>query len=119
MIPASAIIPIIDVAVNCAPSSAWPGITPMIVSGIGRHDDERRQVRPELRDDEQVDQHQADRVRQSHVAERLVRDLPLAVPLDAVAAVRIVGLADEVLGQRAAARASAAPRIAVRIANIP
>ena len=35
MIPASAIIPIIDVAVNCAPSKAWPGITPIIVSGIG------------------------------------------------------------------------------------
>src|SRR5690606_38976284 len=26
MMPARAIIPIIDVAVNCAPSSAWPGI---------------------------------------------------------------------------------------------
>ncbi len=35
MIPASAIMPIIEVAVNCAPRSAWPGITPMIVSGIG------------------------------------------------------------------------------------
>ena len=35
MMPASAIMPIIDVAVNCAPSSACPGITPMIVSGIG------------------------------------------------------------------------------------
>ena len=35
MIPASAIMPIIEVAVNCAPSSACPGITPMIVSGIG------------------------------------------------------------------------------------
>ena len=35
MMPASAIIPIIEVAVNCAPSSAWPGITPMTVSGIG------------------------------------------------------------------------------------
>ena len=35
MMPASAIMPIIEVAVNCAPSSACPGITPMIVSGIG------------------------------------------------------------------------------------
>jgi len=35
MIPASAIIPIIEVAVNGAPSSACPGITPMMVSGIG------------------------------------------------------------------------------------
>ena len=26
---------IIDVAVNCTPSNAWPGITPIIVSGIG------------------------------------------------------------------------------------
>ena len=29
------IIPIIDVAVNCEPSKACPGRTPMIVSGIG------------------------------------------------------------------------------------
>jgi hypothetical protein len=35
MMPASAIIPIIDVAVNGCPRSAWPGITPMMVSGIG------------------------------------------------------------------------------------
>jgi len=35
MMPASAIMPIIDVAVNWAPSRAWPGITPMTVSGIG------------------------------------------------------------------------------------
>ena len=35
MIPASAIIPIIEVAVNWAPSRAWPGITPMRVSGMG------------------------------------------------------------------------------------
>ena len=35
MMPASAIMPIMLVAVYCAPSSAWPGITPMMVSGIG------------------------------------------------------------------------------------
>ena len=35
MMPASAIMPIIDVAVNCAPNSACPGMTPMMVSGIG------------------------------------------------------------------------------------
>jgi len=35
MMPASAIIPIMLVAVYCAPSSACPGITPTIVSGIG------------------------------------------------------------------------------------
>ena len=35
MIPASAIIPIMLVAVYCAPSSACPGITPMTVSGMG------------------------------------------------------------------------------------
>ena len=56
MIPASAIMPIIDVAVNCAPSSACPGMTPMIVSGIGRHDDQRYDVGAELRHDQQVDQ---------------------------------------------------------------
>ena len=35
MMPASAIIPIMLVAVYCAPSKACPGITPMMVSGIG------------------------------------------------------------------------------------
>ena len=35
MIPANAIMPIIDVAVNWAPRSAWPGITPITVRGIG------------------------------------------------------------------------------------
>ena len=35
MMPASAIMPIMLVAVNCAPSRAWPGITPITVSGIG------------------------------------------------------------------------------------
>ena len=35
MIPASAIMPIIEVAVNWAPSRAWPGITPIRVSGMG------------------------------------------------------------------------------------
>ena len=35
MIPASAIMPIIEVAVNCAPSRAWPGMMPISVSGIG------------------------------------------------------------------------------------
>ena len=35
MMPASAIMPIIEVAVYCAPTSACPGITPITVSGIG------------------------------------------------------------------------------------
>ena len=35
MMPASAIMPIIDVAVNWAPRSACPGMMPMSVSGIG------------------------------------------------------------------------------------
>ena len=35
MMPANAIMPIMDVAVNCAPSSAWPGMTPMMVNGMG------------------------------------------------------------------------------------
>ena len=35
MIPASAIIPIIDVAVKNAPLIAWPGRIPISVSGIG------------------------------------------------------------------------------------
>ena len=35
MMPASAIMPIMEVAVNCAPVRAWPGITPMMVKGMG------------------------------------------------------------------------------------
>ncbi len=35
MIPASAIMPIMEVAVNGAPSRACPGMTPTSVSGIG------------------------------------------------------------------------------------
>ena len=35
MMPASAIMPIIEVAVKGAPSSACPGMTPITVSGIG------------------------------------------------------------------------------------
>ena len=34
MMPANAIMPIMDVAVNCEPNIAWPGMTPMIVSGM-------------------------------------------------------------------------------------
>ena len=35
MMPANAIMPIMDVAVNCEPNIAWPGMTPMIVNGMG------------------------------------------------------------------------------------
>ena len=35
MIPASAMKPIIEVAVNGAPNSQWPSMMPMKVSGIG------------------------------------------------------------------------------------
>jgi len=68
MIPARAIMLIIEVAVNCAPANAWPGSTPMMVNGIS----------------------------DAHVAKRLVRDLPLTVPLDAVV-VWVVGLVHKVL----------------------
>ena len=35
MMPASAMKPIIDVAVNGAPNSQWPSTMPISVSGIG------------------------------------------------------------------------------------
>ena len=35
MMPASAMKPIIDVAVNGAPNSQWPSTMPIIVSGTG------------------------------------------------------------------------------------
>ena len=35
MMPASAIIPMIEGAVNCSRSGAWPGRMPISVSGIG------------------------------------------------------------------------------------
>jgi multidrug efflux pump subunit AcrB len=72
--------------------------------GDRRHDDQRREVRAELRHHQQVDEDQADRIGGTHVAEGLVGDLPLAVPLDGVVAPGVVRLADEVLTQRAAAR---------------
>ena len=83
MIPASAIMPIMEVAVKLAPSKACPGMTPMIVKGNRRHDDERHRVGAELGDDEQVDEDQTHRVGETHVAEGLVRDRPLAIPFDA------------------------------------
>ena len=103
MMPASAIMPIMLVAVNCAPSSAWPGITPMMRQRNRRHDDQRREVAAELRHHQQVDQDQADAVGRAHVAEGLVGDLPFAVPLDGVVAVGVGGLADPVFAQRAGA----------------
>src|SRR5690625_7208660 len=35
MMPARAIMPIMEVAVNWAPQMAWPGMTPITVSGMG------------------------------------------------------------------------------------
>ena len=66
-----------------------------------RHDDERHRIGAELRHDEQVNEHQAHRIGEAHVAESLVGDRPLAVPLDAEVA-QAIGRTDETLRQRLA-----------------
>ena len=71
-----------------------------------RHDDQRRQVRAELRDHQDVHQHQTDRVGQPHVAESLIGDLPFAIPFQRELAVRVGRLADEVFAQRRTLRGS-------------
>ena len=53
MMPASAMKPIIDVAVNAAPSSQCPSTMPIKVKRHGHENDERQQERAELRDDQQ------------------------------------------------------------------
>ena len=69
-----------------------------------RHDDQRRQVAAELRHHQQVDQDQAHAIGRAHVAKGFKGDLPFAVPLQRVVAQRILGRAEEVFHQRAAAR---------------
>ena len=51
--------------------------------GNGCHDDERHAIGAELRDDQQVDEHETHRIGETHVAKRLVGDSPFAVPLHA------------------------------------
>ena len=80
MMPASAMKPIIEVAVKAAPSSQCPSTMPISVSGTGIRIDQRQQERAELRDDEQVDAEDRDPERRAHVAERDVGHLPFAVP---------------------------------------
>ena len=58
MMPASAIMPIIEVAVNWLPSSAWPGHHADDGERDRRHDDQRHKVGLELRHHQQVDQQQ-------------------------------------------------------------
>ncbi len=64
-----------------------------------RHDHQGYQVGAELGHHQQVDQQQAHRVGDPHVAECLVSDLPLPIPLQAVL-IGIVRLAQEPLCQR-------------------
>src|SRR5665213_1107654 len=81
MIPASAIIPIMDVAVKNAPVIACPGRMPMSVSGMGAMIT-RYCKGLEPSDHEHVDQHQNYGECEPQIAEHLNGYLPLAVPLD-------------------------------------
>ena len=92
MMPASAIMPIIEVR----PKQRVSRHDADDRQRDRRHDDQRQQVGPELRDDQQVYKNQADRVGESHVAERFVGDLPFAVPLHREV-VRVLRLADVTL----------------------
>ena len=73
MIPASAMKPIIEVAVKNIPVIQCPGRMPIRVSGIGRHDDERGDEAPEPGDHQHVDQDHDRREGDPHVAARLRR----------------------------------------------
>ena len=64
-----------------------------------RHDDQRREVAAKLRHHQQVNQDQADRVGSTHVAECVIGNLQLAIPLDGVLAVRVSGLVNPVFAQ--------------------
>ena len=80
MMPASAMKPIIEVAVNGAPSSPMAEHDADQRQRHGRQDDQRQLERAELRDDEQIDAEDRDAEGRAHVAERHIGDLPLAVP---------------------------------------
>ena len=81
MIPAPAMKPIIEVAVKKTPKSAVRGRMPTSVSGIGSHDDERHREALEPADHQDVDQYEHRGEGEAEVAEDLVGDVPLAVPL--------------------------------------
>ncbi len=81
MIPARAIIPIIEVAVKNAPWIQCPGMIPTRLNGMaiimtsGVLNDWNHADR------EQIDDHENDGERAPEIPEHLVRDLPLPVPL--------------------------------------
>ncbi len=88
MIPRMAqIIPIIEVAVVRRRRSAalrMPRQDADHRQRDRRHYDQRHQIRAKLRDHQQVDQQQADRVGNTHIAKGIVSDLPFTIPFDAV-----------------------------------
>ena len=81
MMPAPAMKPIMEVAVKKAPISQCAGQDAHQRQRDRRHDDQRRDEGLEPADDEDVDQHQHHREGDAQVAEDLVGDVPLAVPL--------------------------------------
>ena len=66
------------------------------------HDDQRYKIGVELRHHQQINQNHPHAVSDAHVTEGFIRNLPFAVPLQAVA-VGIVRLTDEKLFQFATA----------------
>jgi len=79
MIPASAMKPIIEVAVNGAPKSQCPSIIPMSVSGTGVRIT-RKLERSELPGHDEVDPKNGNAERSAHIPEGDISYLPLAVP---------------------------------------
>ena len=94
MMPARAMNPIIEVAVKKTPPIAVGrqdadqvrGIGAMMISGVMK--------RPEPAHHQDVDQDHDHAERDAHVAEHLVGDLPLAVPLHGIAG-GVVGMVEE------------------------
>ena len=80
MMPASAMKPIIEVAVNGAPNSQCPATMPISVSGTGVRMTSGSQEAAELPDHEHIDGKQRDAERGTHVAEGHIGDLPFAIP---------------------------------------
>ena len=80
IMPASAMKPIIDVAVNGAPNSQWPSTMPISVSGMGVRITKRQLEAAELRNHQDVDAQNGDHECRAHVAEGDVGYFPLSVP---------------------------------------
>ena len=80
MMPASAMKPIIEVAVNGAPNNQWPSMMPIRVSGIGVRMTSGNAEAAELRHHQNIDAEDCHGESSAHVTEGDVGNFPLSVP---------------------------------------